>query len=351
MGESASKHSFPVQTERSESIKKPHRFYTVCSPIAAAFSRHFPCRCGISCISVSVSFAIMSNQLFPRFIKSDYPDINVVLEQSAVVECPKILDLFPNLFLADADSLLAEKIDAVITLGGDGTILRATSLFSKDEMPPVLSFSMGSLGFLLPFAFKNHREAFDNLYYSRSFVFKRHRLRLDYSLSDQYSDFRYVMNEVSLHRGTTPHLTFLDLFVDGQHLTEAIADGLVLASPTGSTAYSLSAGGSIVHPSVPCLIMTPICPRSLSFRPLLLPERSIVMVRISEKSRSKLGLSVDGMKIKDLAQEEVIKVQVASGSEIPCVTRSHDTDSWVEDINSLLKWNQVCARFQRMLLL
>jgi NADH kinase len=91
---------------------------------------------------------------------------------------------------------------------------------------------------------------------------------------------RQVMNEVSLHRGRYPHLTSIECRVDHEYLTECIADGLIVSTPTGSTAYSLSAGGPIVHPSVQSLVMTPICPRSLSFRTVLLPPSSIIELKV-----------------------------------------------------------------------
>lgn len=93
-------------------------------------------------------------------------------------------------------------------------------------------------------------------------------------------DDRQVMNEVTLHRGRFPHLTTIDCFVDEQYLTECVADGLIVSTPTGSTAYSLSAGGPIVHPSVQSLVLTPICPRSLSFRTVLLPPSSNIELKV-----------------------------------------------------------------------
>lgn len=93
-------------------------------------------------------------------------------------------------------------------------------------------------------------------------------------------DDRQVMNEVTLHRGRFPHLTTIDCFVDNQYLTECVADGLIVSTPTGSTAYSLSAGGPIVHPSVQSMVLTPICPRSLSFRTVLLPPSSNIELKV-----------------------------------------------------------------------
>ncbi|KAF5365018.1 hypothetical protein D9757_011449 [Collybiopsis confluens] len=139
-----------------------------------------------------------------------------------------------------------EKIDLVVTLGGDGTILHASSLFSSGAVPPVLSFSLGTLGFLLPFHIDDFAKALESVFQGRATILNRMRLACTFynqdesQKPDQHKDWQ-VMNEIALHRGSSPHLNTIDIFVDGQHLTEAVSDGLIVSTPTGSTAYSLSA--------------------------------------------------------------------------------------------------------------
>jgi NADH kinase len=134
------------------------------------------------------------------------------------------------------------------------------------------------------------------------------------------------MNEVALHRGRSPHMTTIDAYVEGRHLTQAISDGLIIATPTGSTAYSLSAGGPIVHPSVQSLLLTPISPRSLSFRTVLLPSDSNIQLKVSHQSRSSADVSVDGRIMQSLEPGQFLQVAM-SPYPIPCVNRTSTSDS------------------------
>ncbi|KAI0314665.1 ATP-NAD kinase [Amylostereum chailletii] len=253
----------------------------------------------------------------------------------------------------------AHKIDLVITLGGDGTILHASSLFKVGAVPPVLSFSMGTLGFLLPFHVDDFEKALESVFQGKATVLYRMRLACQFfdpkgvKIDDDGQDWQ-VMNEVALHRGASPHLNTIDAYVDGQHLTEAVSDGLIVSTPTGSTAYSLSAGGPIVHPSLSALVLTPICPRSLSFRPLVFPASSSITLRIGDRSRAPAGVSMDGQVSRVLQPGESVTVR-ASLHPIPCINRSsiadpqeeHEgagpgkepEDDWVRDINNLLQYN------------
>ena len=166
----------------------------------------------------------------------------------------------------------------------------------------------------------------------------------------------HAMNEVIIHRGKDAHLAIVEVFVGGRFLTEAVADGMIVSTPTGSTAYSLSSGGSIIHPLVPSLLLTPICPRSLSFRPLVLPANTPITLRLSEKNRGReVEVSIDGvrrsrgvgvgMEVRVWGEE----IKTADGQwtgGVPCVMRGSigaaeaDGDyGWVGGLNGLLKFN------------
>ncbi|KAI0044245.1 ATP-NAD kinase [Auriscalpium vulgare] len=286
---------------------------------------------------------------FLQHVRTNYPNVRVFHEDRK--DIPQNVEVW-------RPGEDAEKIDLVITLGGDGTILHASSLFKVGAVPPVLSFSMGTLGFLLPFHVDDFAKALESVFQGKATVLYRMRLSCtfldkDGKLMGNDGEDWQVMNEVALHRGSSPHLNTIDAYVDGQHLTEAVSDGLIVSTPTGSTAYSLSAGGPIVHPSLSALVLTPICPRSLSFRPLVFPASSSITLRIGERSRASAGVSMDGQVSHVLGPGESVTVR-ASLHPIPCINRSSiaepaeaqgegvvpgKEDDWVRDINNLLQYN------------
>lgn len=186
-----------------------------------------------------------------------------------------------------------EGIDLAITLGGDGTVLHLASLFQEDEpMPPCLSFSMGTLGFLTRF---NSNMAFSIL--SRLlwppwdgesvFITLHSRKQCEVWTNGKLSYIHRVLNECTIDRGAFPHVLMLECFIDGSHVTTVHADALIMSTPSGSTAYSMSAGGPMVAPSVPCTILTPVAPQSLSFRPIVVPESAEIEIHLPQESRAR----------------------------------------------------------------
>jgi NADH kinase len=308
---------------------------------------------------------------FVSFIHDHYPELNVIVTKDVADEIAPDFKSYPKqtsssphvLYTGDNDEIVS-KTDLLVTLGGDGTILRAVSMFSNCVVPPVLSFSLGTLGFLLPFDFAHHQEAFKDVYNSTAKVLHRTRLechvvRRGESKEAAMPMMIHAMNDIVLHRGDTPNLTTLDIYVDGEFLTRTTADGVSMSTPTGSTAYSLSSGGSIVHPLVPAILVTPICPRSLSFRPLVIPLTSHIKIKIVQKAsgENNVRLSIDGVPQDFLKVDDEIhimnevgtifvhnnkfpyskKERPAKQSGVYCVAKSEN--DWVRGINELLGFN------------
>jgi len=195
---------------------------------------------------------------------------------------------------ANAVGPLDKIVDFVVCLGGDGIILHASTLFKK-AMPPVVCFNLGSLGFLTPFEFESFEGEIASILEGRECLLSLRMRLLCTTLKKGHPEKEFqILNEVVVDRGASPYLCNLDCFCDNKYITTVQADGIIMSTPTGSTAYSMSAGGSMVHPSVPAILFTPICPHSLSFRPIIFPDSVQLRVDISENARSHSWASFDG---------------------------------------------------------
>lgn len=184
------------------------------------------------------------------------------------------------------------SVDLAVTFGGDGTVLHLASLFATDEpLPPTLSFAMGTLGFLTPFNASMARTVLSRLLWppwedEPIFCTLRSRKKCEVFFDGNMQRVYHVLNECVIDRGPSPSVVMLETFIDGRHVTTAHADALIIATPSGSTAYSMGAGGPMVAPSVPCTLITPVAPQSLSFRPLVVPETSVIEIHIPTSSRT-----------------------------------------------------------------
>ncbi|EHL02566.1 putative NAD(+) kinase [Glarea lozoyensis 74030] len=238
-----------------------------------------------------------------------------------------------------------EKFDLVLTLGGDGTVLFTSWLFQR-IVPPILSFSLGSLGFLTNFEYDRFKEHLDKVMGDEGM---RVNLRMRFTCT-VYRDGRgedleegeqfEVLNELVIDRGPSPYVSNLELYGDNELLTVVQADGCIFSTPTGSTAYSLSAGGSLVHPDIPAILLTPICPHTLSFRPMVLSDTMLLRVSIPRSSRATAYCSFDGKGRVELKQGDCVTI-AASQYPFPTVTRT-GTD-WFNSVSQTLRWNTRAA--------
>lgn len=252
-----------------------------------------------------------------------------------------------------------EKFDLVLTLGGDGTVLYTSWLFQR-VVPPILSFSLGSLGFLTNFEFTSYKTHLNRIMGDQGM---RVNLRMRFTCTvyraphhpprssiasttkvlptpelvegEQFE----VLNELVIDRGPSPYVSNLELYGDNELLTVVQADGCIISTPTGSTAYSLSAGGPLTHPSIPGILLTPICPHTLSFRPMVLSDTLLLKICVPRSSRSTAYASFDGKGRVELRRGDCVQVE-AGRYPFPTVVGEGGTGGeWFESVRRALRWN------------
>jgi NAD+ kinase len=169
----------------------------------------------------------------------------------------------------------------LISIGGDGTILRAAT-FVKDKNIPILGINAGRLGFLATIPEENIETWLPKIYTKEYKISSRSLLELSTDAPEQpHQNINFALNEISVTRKDTTSMITIDTYLDGEYLTSYWADGLIVATPTGSTGYSLSCGGPVLTPEVNSLVITPIAPHNLNARPLVIPDTTDVMLKVS----------------------------------------------------------------------
>lgn len=172
--------------------------------------------------------------------------------------------------------------DYVITLGGDGTILAAAT-FIRGEGVPILGINLGRLGFLATVGKEHIREAIEALVNGHFYIGERHTLGLD-AVPPLFGEIPFALNDFTLLKRDTSSMITIHTFINGNYMNTYWADGIILATPTGSTGYSLSCGGPIVFPDSKNFVLTPVAPHNLNVRPLVISDSSVISFEVEGRA-------------------------------------------------------------------
>jgi NAD+ kinase len=207
-----------------------------------------------------------------------------------------------------AEEELAAAIDVAVVLGGDGTMLRAASLVA-DQGIPILGVNLGRLGFLTAFDPADAQGAILAALDGQLEVEERARLRVTHRPRSGPAEERVALNDTVIHQGGLARLIDLEARLDGKLIASYRADGLIVCTPTGSTAYNLAAGGPILAPDQAAMVLTPICAHSLTARPLVVPQSGTVSVAMSGVDESRTAVvTVDGQWARSFASGDRIEI-------------------------------------------
>ncbi len=217
-------------------------------------------------------------------------------------------DFRPGRRTADADESLAPPdLFCVFVLGGDGTFLSAVRWIDNQNIP-IIGVKFGEVGFLAETAEGDLFSAAEYIL-NRNFVTEP-RMRLVVEVNRKGAEIarETVLNDIVINKGALARLAHIETYINDHYMTTYSADGLIVATPTGSTAYSLAAGGPIVHPAVPGILITPICPFTLTNRPLVVPESSRIKIRLA-KEPADIVLTFDGQAGLEIDKEDTIVIR------------------------------------------
>jgi NAD+ kinase len=243
--------------------------------------------------------------------KPDAPDVLRRVEARAaelgitLVTCDGTAEL-----LSEAEAVepgaLAESIDVLMAFGGDGTMLRAVRALGGVDVP-LLGVNLGSLGFMTSVPEEDADRALEVLSEDAYTTSARStaicRVFRNGSMEDEYRS----LNDVVVGWGESARVVTLAVLVDGDKVTSYMCDGLIISTPTGSTGHQLSAGGPILHPESPAFVINVVCPHTLTTRPIVVPDRSVITVHIAE-SPKQLIMAVDGQETRRVEQDDRIEV-------------------------------------------
>jgi NAD+ kinase len=229
---------------------------------------------------------------------------------------------------------LAAEVDFLIVLGGDGTLLAAARAAVMRAVP-ILPVNLGSLGFLTSVTLEELYPLLEQVLAGRYHVSKRVMLQAEILRAGTRTETHRALNDAVLSKSSVGRMIDLDLYIDGDFVSKYRADGLIVSTPTGSTAYSLSAAGPIVHPAVAAFVITPICPHRLSDRPLVVPDTA--GIEIGCLGDTQAALTLDGQITVELQSHD--RVRITKASETISLLRAR-SKTYFEVLRSKLKWGE-----------
>jgi NAD+ kinase len=227
-------------------------------------------------------------------------------------------------------------------MGGDGTLLSmATRTAQSGRDIPVLGVNFGSLGFLTETRIDELYTVLESVLNGTATFDERAMLAADAYRTREHFDSRIVLNDVVFTKAALSRIIELHVSIDGLFVSTFRADGLIVSSPTGSTAYSLAAGGPILHPALPAVLLTPICPHMLTNRPLVVDDQAKIEVRLAPIEGQLVHITFDGQQGFPLSAQDV--VEVTRSPRVLQLVRAPARD-YYEVLRTKLKWGEQAAR-------
>lgn len=245
----------------------------------------------------------------------------------------ELRDWFARKSVATVINQVSEDLDILVILGGDGTLLHIAALASRHDIP-VVGINLGGLGFLTEVAVDEMYDTLEAIRRGSVVIEERMMLKARLHSPDRVSEYQYGLNEVVISKSNIDHLVRLRTWANDELAAVYRADGLIFSTPTGSTAYNLSAGGPVVHPAMHSILVTPICPFMLESRPVLLPP-TVSLKTMLYGPANDLKIIVDGRLAWSMKENDQLEIQA---SEKPLRLICSPNKGYFEILRNKLNW-------------
>ena len=230
---------------------------------------------------------------------------------------------------------LAENADMIVVLGGDGTMISAARMVGDHEVL-VLGINYGSLGYLTDFRIEEMTPAIEMILRGEYEIDPRVMLRAEHWRGDEKLDEGRVLNDVVINKAALARIIEIEMNLDGRFVNSFRADGLIVATPTGSSAYNLSAGGPIVYPSMNAIVVTPICPFTLTNRPIVVPDVAEIELHLLNENEG-VVLTLDGQIGHTLHSSDRVRIRK---SRMPFLLVQPPNRNYFDVLRNKLKWGR-----------
>ncbi|MEJ2052091.1 MAG: NAD(+)/NADH kinase [Calditrichota bacterium] len=283
---------------------------------------------------------------YKSLLQEKLPDIlNLMLKNNIKIFCPDsikaVIGSKPNNCEVLPDQEIPEKCDMVFAFGGDGTVLRMVQIV-RHHQTPILAINVGGLGFLTEVLFEVFESSLELILAGKYNV--EDRLLLQGEIENDNNPM-YVLNEFAIEKGSSTRVIEIRMYIDDKYFNDYVADGLIISTPTGSTGYSLSSGGPIVVPTSECIILNPICPHSLTNRPVIIPSSSKLTAKMYT-DHPQIIISADNQDIREVPSRTAMQIKRAPFNarlvkylDSDYFTLLRNKLGWGEDFRNKLRWS------------
>ena len=227
-----------------------------------------------------------------------------------------------NLEFVDLEKLLSET-DMIITMGGDGILIGA-GRYAPPTPPPIFGVNLGKLGFITEFSQIEFYEKLKHALQGKFSVNKINLFKVEVHRMNGPNNSDFFVNDVVVNKSDISRIFTLSVDANEEHIYDLSGDGLIISSPLGSTAYSLAAGGPIIHPEVNSLVLTPICPHSLTNRPLVISDKHVIKIKVLEKDKT-VNLTLDGQQVFNISESDIVIVSKSDSRYMSLIKNSDRT--------------------------